>query len=262
MKRTTILALLLLVPLAFALGKEGEADGDQKIRETIKRIQEAEEEPDEPPVYEADEEEDEGSLLFEVLARIFSEIFWEYAFSVRFADYPYAENVDFYYSTTAFLDPWQTKAVSLSAAASLSCHFDGTCGNINRTAVHLGAFHVNLYNQNIFSRHEGIVVFSANGGFSLIIRGFALSGFLGVYKLDFLDTCQLSFGLCSQIFLPANLYLDLYNLNAVLNTVRFVHLAVSLNWTRHRLTVGLGFDYSNLAGMEYTGPAIRLGFWL
>lgn len=262
MKSCAFLALLLLFPLATGLADEGEGGGDQKIQDTIERIQEAQEDPEEQPDQDIDEEDEEQSLLFEILARIFAEIFWEYAFSVRFADYPYAENVDFFYSTTAFLDPWQTKAVSLSGASSLSYHFDGTAGNINRAGLHLGAFHLNIYNQNILSRHEAIAVLSANGGFSLILRGFALSGYLGVYRLSFLDTCQLSFGLASQIFLPAHLYLDIYNLNAVLNTVRFVHLTASLNWTARRFTAGLGYDYSNLAGFVYSGPCLRVGFWL
>jgi hypothetical protein len=47
---------------------------------------------------------------------------------------------------------------------------------------------------------------------SLIVRGFALSGYLGVYKL-----------------------------NAVLNGVRFAHQSGSLNWAAWRFTVGEGY---------------------
>jgi hypothetical protein len=268
MKRFTVLAFLLVFPFAFGFADspEGEPDGDQKIRQTIEAIQEAAKEPAAEPAEDAEEqEEDEQSLLLEILAKIFAEIFWEYAFSVRFADYPYAENADFFFSTSAFVSPEETKAVSLHSAVDLSCHFDGTFGNTNRVAAHLAAFHLNFYNQNIFAASQSMSILSVNGGFSLIIRGFALSGYLGIYKLDFLDTCLLSFGLSSQIFLPARLYLDIYNLNAVLNSarsVRFVHLTASLNWAVRRFTAGLGYDYSRLAGDTYCGPCLRIGFWL
>ena len=103
---------------------------------------------------------------------------------------------------------------------------------------------------------------SLNGGFSLIVKGFVLNAFLGVYKLDFLDTAQLSFGLSGRLFLPAHLYLDLYTLNTVLNTVRFNHLLASLNWTSRRFAVGVGYDCTRLAEFVYDGPCLRLSFWL
>jgi hypothetical protein len=149
-----------------------------------------------------------------------------------------------------------------AAAADLCSLFDGTFGNINRTATHLAAFHLNFYNQNIFAASEAISVVSVNGGLSLIVRGFVLSGYLGVYKLEFLDTCQLSFGLSAQVFVPARLYLDIYNLNAVLNGVRFAHLTGSLNWAACKFAVGEGYDYSRLAGFIYSGPCLRIRFWL
>jgi len=260
MKRVVLLACLLLLPLAAASADE---EGDEKIRETIKDIEEAEKEQKrKPPRRIEEEEEDDGCLLGDILARIFSEIFWQYAASVRFADYPYAGNASYVYSVSALRFPGETKFVSAHGATQLACHFDGTFGNVNRAAVELAAFHLNFYNQNIFAATQSITVLSVNGGFSLIVRGFVLNGYLGIYRLDFLDSCRLSFGLSGRLFLPARLYLDLYNLNSVVGSARCVHLLSSLNWTVGRFAVGLGYDYSRLGDFTYHGPCLRLSFWL
>lgn len=261
MKRRVVPAVLLLAALASGFADSGEEEqGEEKIQKTIEAIQQAAEEEEEQEYYPDDE--DEGSPLLELLFRIFAEIFWEYGCSLRFADYPYALSAPYVYSTSAFLDPWETKIVSAHAATDLASHLDGTFGNINRVTVALTAFHLNLYNQNIFAGSEAIRVLSANGGFSLIARGFVLNGFLGVYKISALSSCQLSFGLSAQLFLPPHLYLDLYNLNAVQNAARFNHLTASLNWSLRRFSVGLGYDCTYLAGFTYCGPCLRASFWL
>lgn len=261
MKRLALVVCLFVFPLVLLLAEEPE--GDDKIEDTIQSIEEAQKSPPPSPAQdEEDEEQDEELSLLEILLRLFAEVFWQYAFSVRFADYPYALNAHYVYSTTAFLCPEETKLLSAHAATELATHLDGTYGNVNRLAVELAAFHVNFFNQNIFAQSESISVLSLNGGFSLIVKGLVLNAFLGVYKLDFLDTAQLSFGLSGRLFLPVNLYLDLYNLNAVLNTVRFNHLLASLNWTSRRFAVGLGYDCTRLAGFTYTGPCLRVSFWL
>jgi hypothetical protein len=254
--------VVFLLAFPRVLGLAEEPGGDDKIEDTIESIQEAQNDPAPPPSSSQDEEDDEELTLLEVLLRLFAEVFWEYAFSVRFADYPYALDSHYVYSTTAFLYPDETKVISAHAATELASHLDGTYGNVNRLAVELAAFHFNFFNQNIFAETRSITVLSLNGGFSLIVKGFVLNAFLGVYKLDFLDTAQLSFGLSGRVFLPAHLYLDLYNLNAVLNTVRFNHLLASLNWTSRRFAVGLGYDCTRLAEFTYAGPCLRLSFWL
>lgn len=262
MKRRVFLAVLLLAALGPGFAESGdEEQGEEKIKKTIEAIQQAAEEEEEEEEYVADDE-DAGSSLLEFLFQIFADIFLEYALSVRFADYPYALNAHYVYSTFAFLDPRETKIVSAHAVTDLASHLDGTFGNVNRVTLALTAFHFNFYNQNIFAGSEFLSVVSANGGCSLVVRGFVLNAFLGVYRISALASSQLSFGLSSQLFLPGHLYLDLYSLNSVRNAARFNHLTASLNWGLRRFSLGLGFDCARLADFTYCGPCLRAGFWL
>ena len=259
------IAVLLTLPLSFVMAQEEEKDGDEKILETIKKIQEeAEEEPEQEDTTEEDGDSCLGCQFFgEIFAEIFSEIFWEYAFSIRFADYPYAENSDYLHNTSTFRYPMEDKAASLQAATDLSTHFDGTYGNVNRIAVQLATLHANLYNQFIFAGSEWLSVTSLNAGLTLSIQNFLLSCFAGGYKLNVLDNFILSFGISSQFFLPGRFYLDLYNVNAVLNDkLQLIHWTVSLNYAIWRFSLGVGYNYNQIVGDVYAGPSLKVCFWL
>ena len=124
------IAVLLTLPLCLVMAQEEEKEGDEKIRDTIKQIQEEAEEESEEET-ETEEESDGDSCwgcqsFFEIFLDIFGEFFWEYALQIRFADYPYAENSDYFHNTSAFRYPREEKAVSLQAATDLSTHLDGT----------------------------------------------------------------------------------------------------------------------------------------
>jgi len=259
------IAVLLTLPLSFVMAQEEEKDGDEKILETIKRIQEeAEEETEQEDTTEEDGDSCSGCQFFgEIFLEIFEELFWDYAWAIRFADYPYAENSDYFHNTSTFRYPREEKAASLQAVTDLSTHFDGTYGNVNRISVQLTTLHANLYNQLIFAGSEWLSVTSLNGGLTLSIQNFLLSCFAGGYKLNVLDNFIFSFGISSQFFLPGRFYLDLYNLNAVLNDkLQLIHWTVSLNYAIWRFSLGVGYNYNQIVGDVYAGPCLKLGFWL
>jgi hypothetical protein len=94
------IAVLLTLPLFFAVSQDQEKEGDEKILETIKKIQEEAGKAKEGEA-ETEEESDGDSCsgcqsFFEIFLDIFGEFFWEYATAIRFADYPYAENSHYF----------------------------------------------------------------------------------------------------------------------------------------------------------------------
>jgi len=261
------IVMLLTLPLSFGVSEDQEKEGDEKIKDTIKQIQEEAEKAEE---WEAEtEEETDGDscsgcqLFFDVFLDIFGELFWAYAVSIRFADYPYAENSAYFHNTSAFRYPREEKVVSLQAVTDLSTHLDGTYGNVNRISFQLTTLHANFYNQIIFAGSEWLSVTSLNGGLTLSIQNFLLSCFAGGYKLNVLDNFILSFGISSQFFLPARFYLDVYNLNAVLNyKLQLTHWTVSLNYAIWRFSLGVGYTYNKFVNSEYSGPSLKVCFWL
>jgi hypothetical protein len=261
------IVVLLTLPLCFAVSQDQEKEGEEKIRDTIKQIQEEAEEESEEETETEDEYDDDScsgcQLFFDIFLDIFGELFWEYAWAIRFADYPYAENSIYFHNASAFRYPREEKVVSLQAATDLSTHFDGTYGNINRISVQLTTLHANFYNQIIFAGSEWLSATSLNAGLTLSVQNFLLSAFAGGYKLNVLDNFILSFGFSSQFFLPAKFYLDLYNLNAVLNDkLQLIHWTVSLNYAIWRFSLGVGYNYSRFINSEYSGPSLKICFWL
>jgi hypothetical protein len=265
--RVIWIVLLLLVPLSTVSADDQDSEGDEKILETIRKIQEEEEQ--EKNYYDDDDDDDCsgcGLLLdgcLELLDAGFAEIIWLYFASLRFAPYPYAAGAGYEFSSLEYRHFEKQKATSVCASADLSYHLDGTYGNVNRLAAQLSALHLNVFNQTIFATSESLSAVSVNAGMSLFIGNFDLNGFAGMYLLTTTGTCMFSTGLSSRIFLPWNLYLDVYSLNAFLNgRVRFVHLLASLNFSIWRFSIGAGYNYNSIVGDIYHGPCLKLSFWL
>ncbi len=240
------------------------SEGDEKIEETKDKIKEEAEKAKEEQKKKQEEKkkeeekEEEETPFFDIL-------FWffvEYGSKIRFADYPYEGNVDYYYNTSIYMSPEERKIFSLQLASDASYHFDETYAITNRITAQITAVHANFFDQTIFSASESFSVVSLNGGISLFLQDFVLSSFIGFYKLDFLDDFLLSFGFMFQLFLPANFYIDFYNLNAVLIEVPFTHIAVSVNYALWRFSIGFGYNFNKFVDIVYDGPCIKACFWL
>ena len=259
--KTLWIILLLLLPLSMICAEE---EGDDKILDTIKKIQEEAEEEESGWDDEEDGDSCAGCDIFtDVCFEIFGELFWQYVAALRFAPFPYDEHSLFRYSTMVFEPGEYGKIATLQINTDLSIHFDGTYGNTNRLSAQLSALHFNLFNQTFFSRSASLTNLSLNGGLSLVIGGFHLDAFAGGYKITGIDSFVLSMGLGSRLFLPGRIYVDLYNLNAFLHDrVRFVHVAATLNYTVWRFSVGAGYNYNSIVDDIYAGPCVKVSFWL
>jgi hypothetical protein len=186
----------------------------------------------------------------------------EYAPTVRFAEYPYAPSSPYVFCTSSWNHPEETKFGILQLASSASYHFDGTFGNLNRLTLQLTSFHINLVQQSFFALSERFSLLSVNAGFSIAVPELLVNAYVGAYWLDFLDAPLPSFGLSAQLFLPNGFYLDLYNLNAVLESLWIGHFTGTLNFALWRFGLAVGYTYNNFAGNVYQGPSLGISFWL
>jgi hypothetical protein len=258
---------LLLLPLSMVAAEDDEAEGDEKILETIKKIQE-----------EAEDEEDSGwdddddgcsgcSLILDGCGDGCGDsgggLFWDYMIYINFAPYPYAPSVDYYFSEVDYRQFGERKLTSIQVSADLSTHFDGTYGNTNRLTTQLSAVQINVFNQTIFARSVSLSTLSVNAGLSLLVGNFDLSGFAGAYVVTTTGTFLVSGGISSRIFLPGRLYLDLYSLYAyVSENAGILHLIGSLNFAVWRFTIGAGYNFNLFVDDIYAGPCLKISFWL
>ena len=254
--------LLLLLPLSMIAAED---EGDEKILETIKKIQEEAEEEEEEDSDWDDDDEGDGlcGCLLDACFEIGGELFWEYAIHIRFAPYPYAPAVGYNFSSLDYHDFGNRKFASFNLASDLSTHFDGTYGNTNRLTAQLTGAQLNVFNQTIFASSISLSTVSINAGLSLLIGDFDLSGFAGAYLVTTTGTGYVSAGISSRIFFPGRLYLDLYSLYAfVSKDTGILHLIGSLNFAIWRFSIGAGYNYSNFVGDVYGGPCLKISFWL
>jgi hypothetical protein len=260
--------LLLILPLSQIAAQDGEGEGDEKIKDTIRKIQEeAEKAPEEEDSWDDEEDEDDGcsgcQLIGEFFFEFAGELFWEYLVLISFAPYPYAPEVDYDFSTIDYQDLRYRKVTSLQVGTDLATHLDGTYGNTNRLTGQLSGVQLNLFNQTIFARSVSLSALSLNLGLSLLIGSFDLSGFVGTYLITTTGTFRLSTGLSSRVFFPGNLYLDVYGLYAFLSAdAGILHLLASLNFAVWRFSIGVGYNYNLIVDDVYAGPCVKVSFWL
>lgn len=257
------IALIVLLTLALfpLFADEEESEGDKKIKDTIRKIEEAERERDSGRCKDDEDDADDGCFdaCFDFLD--FFLAFLEYASLVRFAPYPYADAVDFDFSTLDYDDLEDYKIAYLQVGTDLSTHFDDTYGNTNRLTAQLSALQLNIFNQTIFSSNESLSFLSVNGGLSLLIRSVDLSGFAGAYFVITTGDAVFSTGLSCRIFFPGRIYLDVYGLYAFLGE-GILHVITSLNLAIWRFSIGLGYNYNQIVGDVYSGPCLKVNFWL
>jgi hypothetical protein len=253
-----ILCSCIIANAAFA----DESSGDEKIKDTKKRIEEAinESEDDSDAAASVEEDDDQQSLadlLFELIFKIWA----GYSLSIRYAAYPYANPLYAYNISSLYL-PEEHRIVSLELSADATWHLDNTYGEINKLCLRLSALNINLFNQFIFTRSEGFSALSANAGISFFFPNFMLDLFAGVFNLDFLDRVFASFGAKIQLFFSGHIYVEFYNLNSIYKGFTFTHAAGCLSYALGRWGIGIGFNYSNYAGFEYLGPFVKISLWL
>jgi hypothetical protein len=266
LKKILIGFLIGLLATSFLYTEVSSSSGEDKIKDMKERINEEEAEEEQ---YQEDgaagvQEDEDGeedcffaSLLFEVFR-----ILLMYSFTARFAEYPYSPNDDFNFNVSSLKYPDEHKIANLQLSVDTSYLQQSTWGVSSKFCGHLAAINFNGLYQYIFSGGEDFYIRSLNGGLSFILPGVLLNGFIGVFEHEYVDPKLMSFGLSTQIYLPFNLILDIYNLNAYYHSLGFHHLSAMLKYAMWRVNIGVGYNYNEYAGVIFEGPMIKVSFWL
>jgi len=256
---------LLAASLLYAEGTS--LSGEDKIKDMKERIEEEETKPEEQNQKEGtagveeDEEGEEDCFFADLLVEIFR-ILLMYSFTARFAEYPYSPNDDFNFNVSSIEYPDEHRIANLQLSVDTSYLQQSTWGVSGILSGHLTAINFNGLYQYIFSGEEDFYVRSLNGGLSFILPGVLLNGFAGVFEHEYVDPKLLSFGLSTQLYLPFNFILDIYNLNAYYHSLGFHYLSVMLKYAVWRANIGIGYNYNEYAGVIFQGPMVKVSFWL
>lgn len=268
----TFSLLLVFLRTAPALMAE---DKDDKIGDMIEEIERREKERKEKEQEESGgtDNDDEGNCIgpacgscSENCSADMVSFLLTYASLVEYAPFPYADDIDYDFSTVKN-DPeeprkrWYAK-LTFEPAYLL----DDIWGLGARAEAAFSVFALNCLYQYNFSQANWFSVFSCNAGFVFPIQNFMLSVFAGGIQL-FLPSpvvprsFMFSFGGSIQIFLPWNTAFEIWTLNAVSETVWCYIISSSVSYAIDRFHIGAGFTYSNYVGIEYVGPIVKVSVW-
>ncbi|MBN1694836.1 hypothetical protein JW879_05500 [candidate division WOR-3 bacterium] len=180
---------------------------------------------------------------------------------VVYDDYTYIDDSDLISRSPIYTYRHPRRIPFLSStveAAYLGKDLRDTYGVTAKISANLYNLHFNCFYQNIFSSEEKLTIYSVNGGVSFALANFILTPFVGGFYIEPLEEAQFSYGADLQIFLPGNYNLDLYTINSSYGSLNFNNVSASLNREFYVLNVGLGFNYNNYAGVNFSGPFARL----
>lgn len=198
----------------------------------------------------------------------YSDIYWIYdnpSYDVIYDDYTYTDNSDLILSRPIFEHKQPRRIAFLYSsveAAYLGKDIRDTYGATAKISANLYSLHFNCFYQSVFSSEESLTLYSINGGFYFATNHFILTPFVGALYIEPLEEARLSYGANLQIFFPDNYNLDLYTLNSSYGSLNFNNFSASLNREFYRFNIGLGFNYNNYAGVDFSGPLVKLSFWL
>jgi hypothetical protein len=189
------------------------------------------------------------------------------ALSVKYADYPYADNSDFVFSGTKSSPDEKAKIGFLKLSFEPSYLMDNIWGLSGRLEAAVTILYLNCLYQYNFSEHNAFSVVSANAGLTFPIGNVALSIFAGGFKIFLPDpgiaqSFLPSFGGSLQIFFPGNIAFEIFNLNAIDDALWFTIIEPSVSFQISRFGIGAGFIYYDYAGTVFMGPAVKCTIWL
>lgn len=280
--------IILVIFLVFfpSFAEEESAEEKSRIQEVKEKIAEEEERKEEKSEEKEEEKEkekekekdkhkkkskdsdDSDSDFFYWIFRSLYDGFSDFLTNVRYADYPYARGSDLYFCGSINSESSPTKFAFLNSSVEASYLGKDTSDNSDNygvTAKVYGNFfslHLNYFYQRIFSSEESLTLYSINGGISFASHSFMLTPFLGAFYIETLKGEQFSLGANLQIFLPANFIMDLYTLNSSYGSLNFNNFSASLNYAFSRFNIGLGYNYNNYADAIFSGPLVKISFWL
>jgi len=197
--------------------------------------------------------------------RSFYDAFPGYFINVRYSNYPYAGDTDYNFSGLSYSENPPEKIAFLYSSAEASYlgkDVRDTYGATAKISGNIYSLNFNYFYHRIFSSEESISFYSLNGGIYFALADFTLTPFIGAFYVETVDEIRFSYGANLQVFFPGNYILDLYNINSSYGSLNFNHISASLNYALYRFNIGLGFNYNNYAGVSFSGPLVKLSFWL
>ena len=150
----------------------------------------------------------------------------------------------------------------LTASVAGSYLFENTKSLTTLIEANFYIIHLNGFYQYTMAESKTMNIFSMNAGLSIPLQSALLNFFCGFFYYDYIGNLLFSFGVSTKIFLPANLYLDIYNTNAIFGSLGFHILNASLNLALRRFAVGAGYRFHSYAGDIFHGPELKLSVWI
>lgn len=262
--------LISIVIMLFSLATPAWAETLDEYKERTKKEQEN-------AVEIEDQETDEGcnpmgacchvGLNSGCLDAFFKAFFTVFA-QARYADYPFAPQNDFYYST--FVEPGEEAKAGLAKIwmGELACDGAWLFGqelpfySIQGVArLDLLAFHFNLFYQYLLdAQGTGLATFSANGGIAMPLGNFTINLYGGVFLQEGWPA-YFSWGLALKIFFGSGIIFSLYSLCAVYDPFYFIIVVPTLEAVLNRFSLGLGFNFIDYNDLMLYGPTLKLGLW-
>lgn len=277
--KISLIALMILIFFFPAFAEEESDTEKSRIQEVKEKIaEEAEKQETEKEENEEAKNKDKDTYNkngrhgnnsgYDLFFRIFRDIyrgFYGQMTNVRYASYPYADNSSFNFCSAVNTNTTSDKIAFLNSSVETSYlgkDIRDTYGATVKVSVNLYSFHLNYFYQRIFSSAESMTYNSINAGISFATSNLNLTPFAGAFYIEFLEETRFSFGANLQVFLPYNYIIDLYSLNSSYGSLNFNNFSVSLNYAFYRFNFGLGFNYNNYAGVNFSGPLAKISFWL
>jgi hypothetical protein len=180
----------------------------------------------------------------------------------NYAPYPYAKGWNNDIASWSKSEPDDRKLGYASISASGSYLLDNLGSGTVQLDAGLLLLHFNGFYQYTFAETKSMNIYSVNGGLSLPLQFALVNAFCGVFYYDYIGTALFSFGVSAKFLLPANLVLDVYNLNSFYYSLGFHIINASLSFAVDRFTIGAGYRFYSYAGLVLHGPELKVSVWL
>ena len=249
----------------------------QALAETLDEYKERTKKEQEEIANAEEEETDEGCNPMGACCQVglnsgcldaFSQAFFTIFAQARYADYPFAPQNDFYYST--FVEPGEEVKAGLAKIWMVELAFDGAWLFGQELPIYslqalarldILAFHLNLFYQYLLdAQGTGLSTFSANGGIAMPLGNFTIDLYCGVFLQEGWPA-YFSWGMALKIFFGPGITFSLYSLFAVYEPFYFIILLPSLEVVLNRFSLGLGFNVLDYNDLLLYGPTLKLGLW-
>ena len=181
---------------------------------------------------------------------------------MRFAARPYDPACKFAFVGSVKNCPANEKWGFLQLDLEGAYLLEETFGINAKASFNLSLLRIHCFYQYVFTADDAFTIFSPNGGITIPIGDGMLHLFAGAFLLDLIGEPLFSFGGEFSYFFPANLIVDIYNINAFYGSTGFFSFSCSLSYALGNFSFGVGFNYNYCAEVVFLGPMLKLSLWI